>query len=314
MAKNTKRRKPVHHQVSGKAETLSAPPVESEVPTEHEQALREAAEDNKHKAASIRSAAYRFPDLLDQEQGLALANRLDPELGCDEKEVQEPPESAASSVSVAKAKLQYGSALERVFSEEEEGIFAFRVYPRGWRYSVDHLTSAEAPDLLETIAHTFHAVGIDDTQGILWGGLRGEYDPLREHFRICLSGIASSGIAKLISGLKVFPRFKDPDDPNELWDQEHWNDPIGVRAWAKPVADVSTILPSLFSTDWSQRPTIFDENGNVKRLVDLRPIPQPFASHALLWLDRWELAQITMAIGLGDFEDGLGRAHGFSDY
>lgn len=163
MAKDTKKRDPDHQQDSGEAEALSAQRVDSEVSTEHEQALREAADDNQHKAASIRSAAHRFPDLLDQEQALALANRLDPDQGCDEQEEFEPGESAASSVSAAKAKFKYGSALERVFPEEGDGVFGFGVYPRGWRYSVNHLTNAKAPDLLETIAHTFHAVGIDDT-------------------------------------------------------------------------------------------------------------------------------------------------------
>ncbi len=209
---------------------------------------------------------------------------------------------------------EYGAAIDRVFDNEGETKYTFQIHARSLKVGHGHLESLEAPEIVEAVALTLDALGIDDRQGMLIGRLHIESDPVRKLYRFSLCGIASYGIAKLLENLRVFPRFRDTENNTDDDKDLEFYDPIGERVIVKPLAGLAQDLPNLIQSCGLSRKVVVDQNG-VRRRVDINePIPEPLASQIEQWLEKCDPSELMLMIGIGETEDGLGRFYSFYDY
>ena len=210
-----------------------------------------------------------------------------------------------------KSAAEYAAAIDRAFDQAGEPKHAFQIHARSLKVCHDNLQYMEAPALVESIALTLDALGVDDRQGMLIGHLRGESDPERGLYRFYLSGVASPRIANLLENLNAFPQFRDPDDVEEDDDDLQFYDPIGERVIVKPLASSAQESLELLNPCWPQCEVVINQRGFRSRVQVDTPMPEGLASQVQSWLEKWSSVDLTVLIGVGEVEGNLVRTHGF---
>lgn len=271
----------------------------------HQEMLSSAAWRDVHKTRLLREVARLHPGEVDHEAAIALADNLEPKFNAGAPVCHPTYVSPASSLFTISDQLQRFAELNNHFYEWGEHPYRFKVYPRGWAFDLNNLMQVDAPELIESLSSTFEQIGLDAYHGILIGYLHVEYDPARNHCRLSLAGTASQGPAKLISRLDRFPIFRDFPWGDAFWDEGCLGDPFVNRVSVIAVHGPAHPQAELYQNRWPLCATILNGERKFERVKDHRGLPELVEAKIALWLDQFDLSDLTFMVGADKCESGV---------
>jgi hypothetical protein len=180
----------------------------------------------------------------------------------------------------------------------------FTIIPRGWDFTPEELASAIPRLLLAAFLTDLYRKGTASAGGWLYAFIHGEFDPVAGVFRLHVHGACSLEMVPVLDRLRKLPKYKSARKlPNGEWD------PVFRRVWIrrKALFNLPHPITYLMQAFWPARPIYIDTEGKRRRVRAKQAIPDPYHSIALLWLDRWQLKDLTLLVGLRVTKAGLIR-------
>jgi hypothetical protein len=180
----------------------------------------------------------------------------------------------------------------------------FTIIPRGWEFTPGGLASVVPWLLMAAFRTDLYRKGGARAGGWLFAFVHGEFDPVAGVFRLHVHGACSSEMVPVLDRLRTLPKYRSSRTlPDGAWD------PVYRRVWVrrKPLHTMPDPITYLMQAFWPSRPIYVDQDGKRRRARDKRAIREPYHSMKLLWLDRWQLKDLTLMVGLRVTRAGLTR-------
>jgi hypothetical protein len=178
----------------------------------------------------------------------------------------------------------------------------FTLIPRGWTFTPEQLASVIPGLLLNAFLTDLYRKGAASARGWLFAFIHGEFDPVAGVFRLHIHGACSPEMVAVLDRLRTMPKYKSARQlPDGSWD------PIYRRVWVrrKPLHSMPDPITYVMQSFWPSRPIYIDEDGKRRRVRQKRAIREPYHSMMLLWLDRWQVKDLTLMVGLRVTRGGL---------
>lgn len=260
------------------------------------ESIREAEDQERRRARSVRNAVRRFPQLLDVERAEVLASIL--EASADRKWV---PSSLASSVCMRWHRIRVIGALCKLVMSGKR-VTTATIIPRTWEFTPEQLMQVDPRLLLKAFRSDLYRKGAARQRGWLFAFIHGEFDPGARVFRLHLHILCRKEMVPLLDRLRALPNYRSTRTlPNgEV-------SPVYRRVFIrrKPLFNLPDPLTYVMQSFWPSRPIYIDKDGKRKRVRQKRAIPEPYHAMVLLWLDRWQLKDLTLMVGLRVTRRGL---------
>ncbi|MFN7025643.1 MAG: hypothetical protein ACK4QP_14230 [Pseudorhizobium sp.] len=244
--------------------------------------MREAQEEDLHRAAGIRMAAWSTDAPFDRDAALALADRLERSGSLQHGD----PGSMASKVYMGLQRICIGGALWQLV-DENEGYNVFSVRPRGWLYTAEELAELDPRELINRFRGVINRQRAGGPLGFLIAALHGEFDEDTGLFDVHLHGVADPVMLKVVDSFRALPNFRCRKKLGER---------PRVVIGRKPLTNLPYPLTYRFQSSWPKRWNGqidgVDERGNTRHRI-----PEPYHTALLVWLDRWSLTDITLLMG-----------------
>jgi hypothetical protein len=264
-----------------------AKPFETSAQCEAEDTLR---------AKQLREQADAGSTLIDPVAALTLANKIDPA----RRPKGKLPPSLSSSSRVRQHRIRTGNIWQRA-GEGSELFTTATLMPAKWRYSPEELMGVDARNLVASLRTDWNRAGGMEASGWAIAFLHGEFEPETEKFRLHFHLTATGGMLGVIDRLR---------------DQKKYQRAIGADGNAKGPAPVVIAREALtdpggniaytLKSYWPcMRTGPVGSDGEVRRNTFVSRIPEPFHALALLWLDQWELKDISLLYGVYATKGGL---------
>jgi hypothetical protein len=256
------------------------------------------------RAKLLRKAIDKFPNQIDVAHARRLAWKLE-----RSGETGENQHSPASSLHMGHRRYRICGALWKLAdaTPAEEEPAKFTVIPTTWEFAPGNLSEADPVAMMAAFRTDLYGAGASAECGWLIAFIHGEFDPAGNVFRLHIHGLASRSLVPVLDKLRKRPRYKSvkalPD--GKLC-------PVNTRVWItrKPLTNLPAPLTYLVKSYWPSRPIFFTDEGKRIRARQQQRITEPYHSQALLWMDRWKVADLSLMIGLRATRTGLIRSTG----
>lgn len=255
------------------------------------------AEDRRRSRALLRTTVSHS-DLSEVRRAAALA----PSLEINAIGIDEVP-TLASRVHMRTLRINVAGALwQRVSSEP--GCTTCTIIGRSWEVSASELRWFNPVSALAAFRADLNRAGLVGSGGWLFAAWHGEYDSMAGVFRLHLHIVCNAAMVPVIDGLRSQDNYRfAPYLPDGRPDPVYRR----IRINRQALTNLPDPLTYIMQSFWPSRPVFFTEEGKRVRVREKRPIPEPYHSFVLTWLDRWSLRDITMLVGLRLTRDGLIR-------
>ena len=169
----------------------------------------------------------------------------------------------------------------------------FTIAARRWEIPANELINLVATKLVAELLSDLNRAGAAKATGYLIAFIHAEFCEYSNVYRFHFHGMIAGGMTDVIDKLRATKKYKSPK---------------GHRTSIKVARQTLTNLPSplsyLLKSYW---PGIYiGEEHQGKRPQKPRRIAEPFHSEALLWLDQWNLEDITLLKGVSIKAGGQG--------
>ena len=178
-----------------------------------------------------------------------------------------------------------------------EDLIFITLIPFGFRYSGGKLRNAEAAKLLERIRQVLLRYGAGDRKGWLIGFLDGEFEPESKVFVLHFHALATKNYAEVLSRARKGKLFRSQ---REACDQRV-RSPIRIN---KNLTNLPRLTGYLAKSFWPERFRTVTPTGSSIHERRKRRIGEPFHSEYLLWLDRYQIQDLCLTLGLSVSQDG----------
>lgn len=178
----------------------------------------------------------------------------------------------------------------------------FTIIPRGWDFTPEQLMSVVPWMLLKAFLSDLYRKGAAGARGWLFAFIHGEFDPVAGVFRLHVHGACSSEMVLVLDRLRTMRKYKSA----RLLPDGSW-DPVYRRIWVrrKALHSLPDPITYIMQPFWPSRPIYIAADGKRRRVRQKRAIREPQHSVMLLWLDRWQLKDLTLMVGLRVTRAGL---------
>ncbi|HEV7252001.1 MAG TPA: hypothetical protein VGN97_02725 [Mesorhizobium sp.] len=228
-----------------------------------------------HWLAKWRASGQTMPP-LDYEAGWALVAALEADLRGGL-----PPRTLASSLSMRSIRQAVVEGMLTGFEPySNEQLRTFTLLNQNWVFTPEALDGVHAARLVRQLRTHLHRAGVLDLPCPLIAFLHGEFDPVAGVFVLHFHGATTAPKAQALHELKGkwgYVKSRTRAAP--------------VRC--RPVRDRARQFSYLLKSYWPSR-GVRDQDGVLMRDRKGHRIPEPFHSQVLLWLDRHNLADITL--------------------
>ena len=179
---------------------------------------------------------------------------------------------------------------------------AVTVIPMTWEFTFAELFQVIPMFLLAALRASLYAQGAAQANGWLMLFIHGEYDPLGKVFRLHVHGYAYGEMVGIVDKLRTLPnyktrRFLKDGSPSPVYRR--------VQVKRKPPKNNLRQITYRLQSYWPAKAIVISEDGTRKRARQKRRIKEPYHSQVLLWLDQWDVADLTLMIGLRVTKAGL---------
>lgn len=256
------------------------------------------------RAKLLRKAADKFPDHIDVAHARRLARKLE-----QSGETGETQHSPASSLHMGHQRYRICAAEWKLVAEtpSHEQPAQLTIIPTTWEFAPEDLPNADAVAMMTGFRTDLYQAGASAELGWLIAFIHGEFDPVAKVFRLHIHGLASRSMVPVLDKLRKLPRYKSM---KALPDGSPC--PVNTRVWItrKPLTNLPMPITYLLKSYWPSRPIFFTDDGKRIRARKQQRIAEPHHSQALLWMDRWTVADLSLMIGLRATRTGLIRSTG----
>lgn len=250
------------------------------------------------RAKQLRKAAEKYPDDIDRDAALQLAQKL--EAAGNGNDV---PDSLASSVYMREQRVNIVGALWQVVDNcPGRRVRCFTIVPKTWEFTAEQLTDVDPSQLLNALRTALYAKGADQATGWIYAYLHGEWDPIGKVFRLHVHGLAYGQMVKVIDGLRELPnymtrRYLEDGSPSSVVRR--------IVMTREALSYLPRPITYVMQSYWPSRALIISDEGERMRARQKSRIGEPYHSQVLLWLDRWQISDLTLMIGLRRTNAGL---------
>lgn len=259
--------------------------------------LSQAKEEDRKRARLIISPSARNQDLFSPDDATNLWDRLNYRL--TQREI---PPTLASSAYMRDQRIRLTGALHKLVADHPKLKAAtFTLIPRWMAFTPEELLDVDPEVLRERLRSGLNRAGAKEASGAVFACIHGEYEPRKGIFQLHFHGLALGGMIKLVSSLRDGPGFASVRTIGAA------AEPVRQRVWVtrKPLANLPYALSYLLKSYWISRWIGQVECGSIKRQRAGSRIDEPFHTLALLWMDRWSLADISLMMNLSVNSSGL---------
>jgi hypothetical protein len=260
--------------------------------------VREKRKEDLFRARRLRRTANKFAEQIDVKCALRLAARL--EKGGGGTGV---PETLASSVYMRGVRIKTCGALwQLIKSCRRLRVRAVTIIPKTWEFTPDELMEVDPRKLMKALLAALYSRGAGDANGWFIASIHGEYDPIGGVYRLHVHCFAYGEMVKVINRLRCLPNYR-----TRMYLADGRLSPVyrRIRMTQKRLRFLPRIITYLMQSYWPSRALIISDDGERMRGRWKRRIPEPYHSQVLLWLDRWQISDLTLMIGLRVTQAGL---------
>lgn len=269
-----------------------------------ESAADSRAEDAK-RAKLLRTAAATFPEDVKAMDVEDLASMLEHN-ACTYSEGQAAP-TLASSMFMRELRIKVSGAIWRlVESVGAKNVRAFAIVPRHWQFTAAELKGDGFPDvdpleLIKDLRADLYAKGARKASGWIIAFLHGEHDPIAGVFRLHVHGLAYGEMEKVLDRLRKLPNYR-----TQKCLEDGSPSPIVRSVWItrQELTNLPSPITYLLQSFWPSKPILFSDGKRIRRRDKMR-MKEPQHSQVLLWMDHWQLKDLTLLVGLRATSEGL---------
>lgn len=164
--------------------------------------------------------------------------------------------------------------------------------PRGWAFTPDELQQVDPTMLLNSLRTDLLRCVPNSGKGWAIIFLHGEYQTAQGTYALHVHGVAGGAMVKAVDALRKRKKYRSRRNKGQDSTQR-------VKRSQKPLTNLPQPLTYLLKSYWPGKWKGYVSGvGKERRSRDHGRIPEPYHSQYLLWLDRWELKDITLLIGV----------------
>ena len=193
-----------------------------------------------------------------------------------------PPDSPASKLYMRNHRIRVFGNLWRLVEETKRPVSTFTVVRQVWHRGFDNLDTLDPIKLKATFRQGLYREGATEADGWLFAALDGEFDPPTQGYQLHLHGVVCGGMIDVLDRLR----------PRTAYLPWQANGPVPgcgrpIQVSRAPLTNLPSSIAYHMKGFWKV------EAGRTSR------IPEPFGSHALLYLDQYGLNDLTLLVKLG---------------
>ena len=179
---------------------------------------------------------------------------------------------------------------------------AVTIIPMTWEFTLAELFRVIPMFLLAALRASLYAQGAAKANGWLMVHIHGEWDPIGKVFRLHVHGYAYGEMVQVVDRLRTLPNYQ-----TRRFLKDGSRSPVyrRVQVKRKPPKNRLRQITYRLQSYWPAKAIVISDNGARKRARRKRRIAEPQHSQVLLWLDQWDIADLTLMIGLRVTKDGL---------
>jgi hypothetical protein len=255
-----------------------------------------SANEDLIRAKQLIRTATRYPDEVDPEAALALADALGGRKG-------QTLSSLASSTYLRRLRIKVCGQIWKLVTEiKSHKAQTFTIIPATGERSANHLMELNASDMTNAVRSALYSKGAGQSDGWLIAFLHSEHDPNADVYRFHFHGICYGGMTQVVDRLRTLPnyrscRFQHDGSPSPVYRR--------LRLSRKPLDRLPAPITYLLQSFWPARALLISEDGTRLRARRKGRIKEPRHTQALLWLDKQRLEDLTLMIGLRVTKAGL---------
>lgn len=178
---------------------------------------------------------------------------------------------------------------------------------RSWEFTPGELWEVDPRQLMKAFRTDLYRAGMKAVDGWLFAYLHGEFDPIAKVYRLHLHIACTKSVVPVLDRIRTMGNYK-----STRFLSDGSPSPVFRRVWVrrKPLFNMPDPVTYIAQSFWPARPIHIDENGKRSRLRQKGAIREPYHSQVLLWLDRWNVEDLTLMVGLRVTKAGLIRTRG----
>lgn len=257
-----------------------------------------ARREDGFRSRRLRMAMAKYPELIDAERAERLANHL---RGVCTSEGDGA--SLASSEQMRYLRVNFGGHLWQLVDRVGPGrVHTFTIIPQTWQVTSEKLADLDPSELLRKLSEDLHLQGAAQADGWIIAFIHGEWDPIRNVFRLHVHGFAHGGMMQVIDRLRSLPNYA-----TRLKLEDGSPNPVFRRVWLskEPLNHLPYQIVHRLQSYWPSKALTITRDGTGVRCRRKDRLPEPQYSQVLLWMDRWKIDDLTLMIGLRLANAGL---------
>ncbi len=179
---------------------------------------------------------------------------------------------------------------------------AVTIIPITWEFKPEELERVLPALLLASMLAALYEKGAAKANGWLIVFIHGEYDPVGKVYRLHLHGYAYGEMVQVVDRLRLLPNYQ-----TQRYRRDGSLSPVYRRVQVsrkRPKTRLRQITYRLQSY-WPSKAVIISDDGKRIRARRKQRIAEPYHSQVLLWLDKWDIADLTLMVGLRVTKAGL---------
>ncbi len=235
-----------------------------------------ATEEDRKRAASLRNASRMF-DLSGAED---LARLLDPDLS------PQVPRTCASSRYMRRQRTRIIGSLLPVVEPDQATLKLFCVVNPRWAVPLTDLHTVSGKAVMTTLRQQLLRLGSSRADGYLFAAYHCEFNETDELFYGHVHGFSVGGMSAVVDKLRTRKCYRSSRSTGV---DGAVVDPVWLTR--RKITNLPHALSYVLKSYWPR----YVEGPTGKRATRLR---EPHHSHALLWMDRHSLEDLTLLVKL----------------
>ncbi|MFC3785072.1 hypothetical protein GGR90_003821 [Sphingopyxis italica] len=253
------------------------------------------AEDAK-RAMSLRRCAEKFPEIINAEAAIKLADKLSASAG------EKPPATLASATFYRARRNAVGGQLwQLVETCGIAPIVTATIIPEGWDIPGLDLDQVDPVRFMERFRKALNRCGAVGSSGFIFAFMHGEYEASADVWQLHVHLVAGGEMVDVLKRLKKLKGYRTKRAAGYGTASPVYR---RIRISDKPLTNLPDPLTYPMQSFWPARARYETDKGSKRQIVKRR-IVEPFHTLQLLWIDRFSFKDLSLLMGLRVTSSGL---------
>lgn len=181
------------------------------------------------------------------------------------------------------------------------GPQSITIIPLTWEFKLYEFGLVIPALLIMALRASLYAQGAAAAKGWLICFIHGEYDPVGKVFRLHVHGSVYGEMVQVVDKLRKLPNYQ-----TQRYLRDGSLSPVyrRVQIGRKPSDNLLRQITYRLQSYWPSRAIIISDGKRIRARQKQR-IDEPYHSQVLLWMDQWDISDLTLMVGLRVTKDGL---------